>query len=65
MKKQNDTISRAAALELIKEIGGCDAQDQYGKGWNDACNELYQQIEQLPGRQAKTPKDWIKKLAGE
>lgn len=24
MKKQNDTISRAAALELIKEIGGCD-----------------------------------------
>lgn len=37
MKKQNDTISRAAVLDLIKEIGGCDAQDQYGRGWDNAC----------------------------
>lgn len=51
MKKQNDTISRAAVLNLIKEIGGCDAQDQYGKGWDNACDAIYEEVEKLESGQ--------------
>ena len=52
MKKQNDTISRAAVLELIKEMGGCDAQDAEAKGWDAACNALYEAVERIkPGQQ--------------
>lgn len=47
MKKQNDTISRAAVLELIKEMGGCDAQDAEAKGWDAACDALYEAVGQL------------------
>lgn len=47
MKKQNDTISRATVLELIKEMGGCDAQDAEAKGWDAACDALYEAVGQL------------------
>ena len=54
MKKQNDTISRAAVLELIQATGGCDAQDQYGKGWDAACDALYESIKRMPKSQEKS-----------
>ena len=52
MKKQNDTISRAAVLELIQATGGCDAQDVEAKGWDAACDALYEAVERMkPGQQ--------------
>lgn len=44
MRNENDTISRTAVLELIKELGGCDAQDDKSKGWDAACDALYEAV---------------------
>lgn len=45
--KESDAISRAAVLELIKELGGCDAQDDKSKGWDAACDALYEAVEKI------------------
>ena len=31
-------------LELVHQTGGCDAKDEYSRGWDEACNELYRQV---------------------
>lgn len=52
MDKKDDTISRTAVLELIKEMGGGDAQDDKSKGWDEACDALYEAVERMkPGQQ--------------
>ena len=33
-----------AVLELIKEMGGCDAGDEYARGWDAACDAFYKTI---------------------
>ena len=36
--------------ELLREInnmGGCDAKDDYSKGWDDAINAVLDKIEEL------------------
>ena len=39
-----DSISRTAVLELIKELGGCDAGDEFARGWDAACDMFYKTI---------------------
>lgn len=34
-------------LKIIHNIGGCDASDEYSKGWDDACNTIYGEVEKL------------------
>lgn len=54
MKKDvEDSISRTAVLELIKELGGCDAVDEFARGWDAACEAL---MERLKGRNEKEKK---------
>ncbi|RHP14920.1 hypothetical protein DWZ76_06990, partial [Clostridium sp. AF35-15] len=45
MKKDaEDSIPKAAVLELIKEMGGCDAGDEFARGWDAACDAFYKTI---------------------
>lgn len=41
MKKDaEDSIPKAAVLELIKELGGCDAVDEFARGWDAIYREV-------------------------
>lgn len=52
MNKKKDKIFREDVLKLIEEMSGCDAQDAEAKGWDAACNALYEAVERLkPGQQ--------------
>lgn len=42
-----ETIKIQTVLEIIHNIGGCDASDDYSKGWDDACNEIYDRVREL------------------
>ena len=46
-RQMNETIKIQTVLEIIHRTGGCDASDEYSKGWDDACNEIYEQIREL------------------
>lgn len=41
-----DSISRTAVLELIKELGGCDAGDEFARGWDAACDAIYREVQE-------------------
>lgn len=48
MKKDaEDSIPKAAVLELIKEMGGCDAVDEFARGWDAACDAFYREVQQM------------------
>lgn len=54
MKKDaEDSIPKEAVLELIKEMGGCDAVDEFARGWDAACEAL---MEKFKGRNEKEKK---------
>ena len=42
-----DSIPKAAVVELIKEMGGCDAGDEYARGWDAACDAIYREVQQI------------------
>ena len=46
-KDAEDSIPKAAVLELIKEMGGCDAGDEYARGWDAACDAIYREVQQI------------------
>ena len=53
------------ADEILKAIdgrGGCDAKDEWAKGFDDACNEIYEIIEDEPTVEAEPVRHgrWIK-----
>ena len=41
---KNEPIPKREVLEIIKEIGGCDAVDDFGKGWDMACGAILKNI---------------------
>lgn len=53
-------ISRKAVLNLLNEMGGCDATDEWAKGWDKAIDTVYNAVIELPavkvehGKQAAT-----------
>lgn len=40
-------ISREKALEIINNIGGCDAKDDYSKGFDDAIGNAYHAVSDM------------------
>lgn len=34
-------------LKTLHELGGCDAKNEYTKGWDDAINTAYEEISKL------------------
>lgn len=41
-------IKRRAIIEKLNEIGGCDATDDWGKGWDKAIDTAVKAVEKLP-----------------
>jgi hypothetical protein len=40
-------ISKQHILEIVHQIGGCDGQDDFAKGWDAACDAIYNAIEEF------------------
>lgn len=41
---KNEPISKKDVLEIIKETGGCDASDDFSKGWDMACDAIAKKV---------------------
>lgn len=41
---KNEPISKKDVLEIIKETGGCDASDDFSKGFDTACDEIAKRV---------------------
>lgn len=41
---KNEQISKKDFLEIIKETGGCDASDDFSKGFDTACDTIAQKV---------------------
>ena len=52
LDRERDRI-REEILEKAKELGGCDAVDEFARGWDAACEAL---MERLKGRNEKEKK---------
>lgn len=47
-KADPDTkVPVSAVLEMINEMGGCDAGDEYARGWDAACDAFYREVQQM------------------
>lgn len=55
-------IKRRAIIEKLNEIGGCDATDDWGKGWDKAIDTAVKAAEILPAADVAPVKHgyWIK-----
>ena len=40
-------IPVSVVLEMINEMGGCDASDECMKGWDAACDEFYRRMQRF------------------
>lgn len=49
-----DLISKDKVLDILKNLGGCDAQDEYSKGWDDAVDMADNDIGNLPSVESFT-----------
>lgn len=44
----NEYIERKAVVEKLNAIGGCDASDDFSKGWDKAVDTAIEAVEKLP-----------------
>lgn len=44
----NEYIEREAVVEKLNAIGGCDATDDFSKGWDKAVDTSIEAVEKLP-----------------
>lgn len=44
----NEYIERKATIKKLNEIGGCDASDDFSKGWDKAVDTAIEAVEKLP-----------------
>lgn len=45
---EKEYIEREAIIEKLNEIGGCDAADDFSKGWDKAIDAAIKEIKKLP-----------------
>lgn len=45
---EKEYISRETVIKKLNEIGGCDATDDWGKGWDKAIEVAVKAAEELP-----------------
>ena len=50
--RYNECIEREAIIEKLNEIGGCDASDDFSKGWDKAIDAAIEAVEKLPAADA-------------
>lgn len=42
-----EMVSKQDVLNIIHSEGGCDAKDEYTRGWDEACNSLYNLVRDM------------------
>lgn len=47
IKKSEVLIRKSDVLRILNEIGGCGAKDAFTKGWDEAINGAYREVEKL------------------
>ena len=52
-----DLISKDKVLDILKNLGGCDAQDEYSKGWDDAVDMVDNDVGNLPNVESFTKEE--------
>lgn len=59
---EKECIGREAVIEKLNEIGGCDATDEWSKGWDKAIDTAVKAVEKLPSADVAPVKHgyWIK-----
>ena len=45
---EKECIEREAVIKKLNEIGGCDASDEWSKGWDRAIDMAVKAVEKLP-----------------
>ena len=45
---KNDFVKRQDVYEMLNNIGGCNAADEYFKGWDAAIDGAINELEKLP-----------------
>lgn len=50
-----ENIERKAVIEKLNEIGGCNASDNFSKGWDKAIDAAIEAVTQIPLADDKTP----------
>lgn len=45
---EKEYIEREIIIKKLNEIGGCDASDEWGKGWDKAIDTAVKAVEKLP-----------------
>lgn len=48
LKAGSEVIKRKAIIEKLNEIGGCDASDDFSKGWDKAIDAAIEAVMQIP-----------------
>lgn len=44
----SDLISRKAVYEMLHGLGGCDASDEWSKGWDKAIDSAIKELDKIP-----------------
>lgn len=44
----SDLISRQTVLEMLHNLGGCDATDDFDKGWDKAIKAAIRNLDKIP-----------------
>ncbi len=45
---KTECINRETVIKKLNEIGGCDAEDEWSKGWDKAIDTAVKAVEKLP-----------------
>lgn len=46
--RMSDLISRKAVYDMLHGLGGCDAQDEWSKGWDKAIDTAIGELDDIP-----------------
>lgn len=50
----SDLVSREAVYEMLNNLGGCDAQEAYYKGWDKAIDGAIEGLNKIPAADIKS-----------
>lgn len=55
-KEEIDLVSREAVKTMLNDIGGCDAKEEWAKGWDSAIDESIRRLNKI---ESINMNDWI------
>lgn len=50
MKEKDELIRKSDVYEMLHSLGGCDADNQYDRGWDDAVSNAIEELNLIHGK---------------